>query len=111
MSILDLEPELVCVDSTGKKGNLGELKDGLMFSCSINLIRKILNEKCLLLHLLSKECPYEIAAGINGRIWINSKSISTTILLRNTILEAELTPYNEMKNLVDRFAGELTGIN
>lgn len=81
-----------------------------MFTCSINLIRKILNEKCNLLHLLSKECHYEIVAGINGRVWINSKSINTTILLRSVILEAEYTPYDEMKNLVDKFATELTGI-
>lgn len=106
----DLEPELVCVDSTGKKGKLGQLTDGLMFPCSINLVRKILNEKCNLLHLLSKETPYELAAGINGRIWIHSKSIRTTILLRETILKAEYTPHDEMKKIVDEFASELTGI-
>lgn len=82
-----------------------------MFNCSINLVRKILNEKCNLLHLLSKECPYEIVAGINGRIWINSKTLKSTILLREVILEAEHTPYNEMKNLADKFGSELTGIN
>jgi exosome complex component RRP40 len=106
----DLEAELVCVDSTGKKGKLGELKDGLMFPCSINLVRKILNEKCNLLHLLSKECQFEIVAAINGRIWINSKSLRTTILLRETILEAEHVPYNKMTDLVDKFGSELTGI-
>lgn len=74
-------------------------------------MRKLLNEKCNLLHLLSKECQYEIVAGINGRIWINSKSQRNTILLRNVILEAEHTPYNEMKNLADKFGAELTGIN
>lgn len=106
----DLEPELVCVDSTGKKGKLGQLTEGLMFPCSINLVRKILNEKCQLLNLLSKESPYELAAGINGRIWIRSKSLRTTILLRDAILKAEHTPYDEMKSLVDEFASELTGI-
>lgn len=100
----------MCVDSTGKKGKLGELKDGFMFSCSINLVRKILNEKCQLLHLLSKECPYEIVAGINGRIWLSSKSHRATILLRDAILEAEHTAYSDMRKLVDRFATELTGI-
>lgn len=98
------------MDSTGKKGNLGKLSDGLMFQCSINLVRKIFNEKCNLMHLLSKECHYEIAAGINGRIWINSKSPTATILLRNIILEAEYTPHNEMRTLVDKFATKLTGI-
>lgn len=107
----DLEPELVCVDSTGKKGKLGQLgDDGLMFPCSINLVRKILNEKCSLLHMLSKETPYELAAGINGRIWIHSKSLKTTALLRQTLLEAEHTPYENMRQLVDKFATKLTGI-
>lgn len=107
----DLEPELVCVDSTGKKGKLGQLgDDGLMFPCSINLVRKILNEKCSLLHLLSKETPYELAAGINGRIWINTKSLRATVLLRQTLLEAEHTPYEDMRKLVDKFATQLTGI-
>lgn len=110
LAIPDLEPELVCVDSTGKKGKLGQLTDGLMFNCSINLVRKILNEKCNLLHLLSKEAPYELAAGINGRIWINAKAPRTVILLRETILKAEYVPYSEMKNLADGFASELTGI-
>lgn len=106
----DLEPELVCVDSTGKKGKLGELTEGLMFACSINLVRKILNDKCRLMHLLSKESPFELAAGINGRIWINSKSLRTTILLRDIILKAEHTPHDEMFRLVNEFASELTGI-
>jgi len=106
----DLEPELVCVDSSGKKGQLGQLNDGLMFPCSINLVRKVLNERCQLLHLLSKETPYELAAGINGRFWVHSKSSRTTILLRDTILKAEHTPYDEMKKLVDEFVSELTGI-
>lgn len=108
----DLEPELVCVDSAGKKGKLGQLEeDGLIFPCSINLVRKILNENCKLLDMLSKEVPFELAAGINGRIWINAKKLKTTVLLRETLLEAEHTPYEEMKNLVDRFATELTGIS
>lgn len=106
----DLEPELVCVDSTGKKGILGQLTDGLMFPCSINLVRKVLNVKCELKNLLSKETPFELAAGINGRIWVNSKSLRTTILLRDTILKAEYTRYEDMKKLVDEFASELTGI-
>jgi exosome complex component RRP40 len=107
----DLEPELVCVDSSGKKGKLGQLSDGLVFNCSINLVRKLLNEKCQLLNLLSKETPYEIAAGINGRIWINTKSTRATILLRETILEAEYTPYEDIRKLVDKFATEQTGIS
>ena len=106
----DLEPELICMDSQGKKGNLGPLVDGFVFNCSINLVRKILNEKCKLLSLLSKECSFELAAGLNGRVWINSKSIKETIAVRDVILEAEHTPIEEMKQLADNFGTDLTGI-
>lgn len=82
-----------------------------MFPCSINLVRKLLNEKCDLPHLLSKETSFEHVAGINGRIWINSKNMRTTILLRETLLKAEYTPYDEMKKIVEEFASELTGIS
>lgn len=107
----DLEPELVCVDSQGKKGKLGVLSDGLVFNCSINLVRKILNEKCDLLKLLSKELSYELVAGLNGRVWINTKSSKETIALRDTILEAEHTANSEMKKLADDLGGYLTGIS
>uniref|UniRef100_A0A182M175 AB hydrolase-1 domain-containing protein n=1 Tax=Anopheles culicifacies TaxID=139723 RepID=A0A182M175_9DIPT len=59
----DVEPELVCVDSHGKKGKLGVLHEGFMLCCSLNLIRKILNPKCAFLALLAKELPFEMAAG------------------------------------------------
>ena len=106
----DLEPELICMDSQGKKGNLGPLAGGFLFNCSINLVRKILNEKCQLISLLSKECAFELAAGLNGRVWINAKTIKETISVRDIILEAEHTPLTEIKQLVDNFGTDLTGI-
>jgi exosome complex component RRP40 len=107
----DLEPELVCVDSQGKKGKLGQLNGGLVFNCSVNLVRKLLNEKCQLLKLLSKELSYEITAGINGRIWINTKHMKEAIALREVLLEAEHTPYSGMKELAESLGTYLTGIS
>uniref|UniRef100_A0A1A9WJ60 K Homology domain-containing protein n=1 Tax=Glossina brevipalpis TaxID=37001 RepID=A0A1A9WJ60_9MUSC len=65
----DFEPELVCVNSSGEKRKLGVLNEGFVFNCSLNLARLI----------STKEMPFEVAVGVNGRIWINEKSIKQTV--------------------------------
>jgi exosome complex component RRP40 len=84
-----MEPELVCVDSFGKRGKLGVLQDGFIFTCSLNLIRKILNPQCTLLKLLGRKIPYDVALGMNGKIWLKTNSIKETIGIGNAILAAE----------------------
>ncbi|XP_054290202.1 exosome complex component RRP40-like [Macrosteles quadrilineatus] len=93
----DMEPELVCIDSTGKKGKMGVIDpDGFLFICSLNLIRKILNPKCLLLKYLGKEVAYEIAIGMNGKVWVKAKNVKTTIAIASAVLAAEHAPYDEI---------------
>ncbi|XP_011500559.1 PREDICTED: exosome complex component RRP40 [Ceratosolen solmsi marchali] len=99
----DMEPEIVCVDSFGKKGKLGVLStNGMLFTCSLSLVRKILKPNCPLLRLLSDELKYELAVGINGKIWIKSKtSVEDTIAVANAILAAEYTVPSEFPQLCD----------
>lgn len=85
----DLEPELICVDSYGRKENMGVLSDGIIFNCSINLVRKILNPKCPLLMRLKDEVPFECAVGMNGRIWIRGRNVKETVAIGNAIMAAE----------------------
>lgn len=99
----DMEPELVCVDSHGKENELGVLNsDGMMFTCSLSLVRKLLNPECPLFRLLGRNQAYEIAAGMNGRIWIKAQSVKETIAVANAILAAEYTIPNEMQKLCAR---------
>ncbi|KAJ8674033.1 hypothetical protein QAD02_005295 [Eretmocerus hayati] len=97
----NMEPELVCVDSFGKKGKLGVLSaNGMLFSCSLSLVRKLLRPDFPLLHLLSEELKYELAVGMNGKIWIKSKnSVEDTIAIANAILAAEYTPPEQLEPL------------
>ena len=40
-----MEPELVCIDGTGKSGGMGVIRDGgFMFHTSINLVRKYVKQ-------------------------------------------------------------------
>ncbi|XP_055837656.1 exosome complex component RRP40 [Episyrphus balteatus] len=103
----DLEPELVCVNSVGKKGKLGVLSDGFVFNCSLNLARTILREDCLLLRALTKEMPFEIAVGLNGRIWIKAKTIKETIALGNAILAAEYSSNEDIAKICENIGNIL----
>lgn len=107
----DLEPELICVDSHGKKGKLGVLTEGFVFNCSINLVRKILNPNCPFLDILAKELPFEMAAGMNGRIWINGKTVKETIAVGNAILAVEYKSNEELKELCDDIANYVAGFS
>ncbi|XP_055634266.1 exosome complex component RRP40 [Toxorhynchites rutilus septentrionalis] len=107
----DLEPELICVDSHGKKAKLGVLHEGLVFNCGINLVRKILNPKCAFLDLLAKEMSFEMAAGMNGRIWIKGKTVKQTIALGNAILAVEFKSNDELKDLCDDIGSYVAGFS
>lgn len=96
----DMEPELICVDSQGKENDLGVLStDGMVFTCSLSLVRKLLNPECPLFKLLGKNQAYELAVGLNGKIWIKARSVQETIAVANAILAAEYTIPTEMNKL------------
>lgn len=105
----DLEPELVCVDSTGKKEKLGVLRDGFVFSCNLNLVRRILSKQCPLLRRLKKEFTFEMAAGMNGRIWIRARNTKETIGIGNAILSTEFLEYDQIDAMCNSIGSILAG--
>ncbi|KAG7308381.1 hypothetical protein JYU34_005578 [Plutella xylostella] len=105
----DMEPELVCVDSHGKKGRLGVLNEGFVFKCSLNLVRKILSASCPLIESIKNEWPFELAAGMNGRIWVKAKSMRETIAVGNAILGSEYLSEQEIKSMCNNIATILAG--
>lgn len=103
----DFEPELVCVNSSGKKGRLGVLSDGFLFHCSLNLCRMILRPECPLLSAISKEMSYEIAVGVNGRIWVKARTINETIAVGNAILAAEYATHEQIVQICENIGNIL----
>ncbi|KAF7389250.1 hypothetical protein HZH66_010387 [Vespula vulgaris] len=71
VAIKDMEPELVCVDSQGKQKKLG---------------------------ILSSDA-YEVAIGMNGKVWVKTTSVHKTIAIANAILAAEFTSPEKMQEL------------
>lgn len=107
----DVEPELVCLDSTGlKKDRFGTLPiDGFIFECSINLCRKMLDDKFPLTRSLAKEYRFEMAVGVNGRIWVRGHNLRQTIGLCHAILGVEHVPKTDLDDYCRNIISELAG--
>ena len=98
MACPDMEPELVCVNSVGSKEKLGILgDDGFLFTCSLHLVRKILNPQCKLLKILGEGLKFEIAVGMNGKIWVRGIDVDTTIAVGDAILDAEVLTNSQIE--------------
>lgn len=76
-----IETELVCVNSNGKRDGLGLIGDkgGTMTGVSIDTVRILLSPHCDLLERLGQMYRYEIALGMNGRVWVNSDEAATVV--------------------------------
>ncbi|KAJ7600774.1 exosome complex exonuclease RRP40 [Mycena floridula] len=82
----DMEPELECFDAqTRKAEGFGELKGGFMTRCSLRMCRQLLDPNHFLLPLLGGRFPMEVAVGMNGRVWINSKEVKDIISIVRSI--------------------------
>lgn len=98
----DMEPEIECKAANGKTKAFGKLDGGIIFRCSLSYCRKLLARNCPVLKYLGKKIPYEIAVGLNGRVWINSQSPKHTILVSNTIQLAEHLSEDKIEEMVSK---------
>jgi exosome complex component RRP40 len=98
----DMEPEIVCTAPSGKAEGYGLLEGGVVIKCSLAHARSLLSPNCAVLKFLGKKIPYEIAVGLNGRVWINSATSRNTILIANTIKRSENLPAQQVEQLVQQ---------
>ena len=104
------ESELVCVDSYGKKSGMGVLSGGgFMFSVPLNLVRKLLSPDCNLLTKLGEVAPFEVAVGVNGRVWLRARSVKETMLLVQAVTSAEYMTNTEISSMCDKLGDILSG--
>lgn len=72
-AIPEIDTELECIDPlTGKEGGFGLLDEsGYIFNINLNFARELLfNQNSIFLEKLSTKCKFEIAIGINGKVWL-----------------------------------------
>ncbi|XP_050225652.1 uncharacterized protein LOC126675111 isoform X2 [Mercurialis annua] len=103
-----INPELSCTDASGKAAEFGILKDGYMFESSTGLSRMLLSSPtCPVLEALGKKLSFEIAAGLNGRVWVNATSPSIVIVVANAIIKSETLSGVQQKIMVDTLLNKI----
>uniref|UniRef100_T1JKW6 Ribosomal RNA-processing protein 40 n=1 Tax=Strigamia maritima TaxID=126957 RepID=T1JKW6_STRMM len=104
----DMEPELVCVDSYGKsKGLLGVLSGGFVMQMPLHLIRKLRAPGFDVQRVLAKLGTFEIALGMNGRVWIKANSVKDTIAIANAISLLEFMRNDEIQFAVEQITNAM----
>uniref|UniRef100_A0A8C3CNP9 Exosome complex component RRP40 n=1 Tax=Cairina moschata TaxID=8855 RepID=A0A8C3CNP9_CAIMO len=102
----DMEPEMVCIDSSGKASGMGVIgQDGFLFKVSLGLIRKLLAPKCEIIQELSQLYPFELVLGMNGRIWVKAKTVQQTLIIVNILEACEYMTSEQRKQALAKLSG------
>lgn len=97
----DMEPELSCMSAAGKADGFGPVEDGYAFKVSLGLARELLHPACAVLSSLGRHFPYELAVGLNGRVWVKADTTKRTTLIVNAIVNSEYLDPEQAQSLVD----------
>eukprot|EP01006_Ploeotia_vitrea_P040541 TRINITY_DN66434_c11_g1_i1.p1 TRINITY_DN66434_c11_g1~~TRINITY_DN66434_c11_g1_i1.p1 ORF type:complete len:328 (+),score=150.82 TRINITY_DN66434_c11_g1_i1:45-1028(+) len=102
----DMEPELTCISPHIKKdwvtgeSMFGELHGGYLFKCSLSLAHKLLDDECWVLQCLGSYMPFELAIGMNGRVWLNAETPLHIVIASNAILNSENMKDSHVQTMV-----------
>eukprot|EP00899_Mesostigma_viride_P022152 jgi/Mesvir1/3120/Mv05560-RA.1 len=102
-STVELETTLTCMDDNGKASGFGPLEGGYSFNCTTALARMLLSKPtCPLLDELGKHVPFELAVGINGRIWVKADNVMSTVKASHLIANAEFLSGMQQRIMVKK---------
>ncbi|XP_068643204.1 uncharacterized protein [Aristolochia californica] len=98
-----MNPEVSCIDASGKAADFGPLKEGYSFETSTGLSRMLRSSPtCPVLEALGKKLSFEIAVGMNGRVWVNAPDPGTVILVANAIMNSESLSGVQQRIMVEK---------
>lgn len=113
-----MDPELECVSSsTGKADGLGPLVDGMLFTISLGMARRLMMPKSaqdgkvvVLEELAAAGLQFETATGRNGRFWVDSESVKTVIAVGRAVQDTDekRLGVEEQKKLARKLIKELS---
>ncbi|KAI0487291.1 hypothetical protein F4859DRAFT_509862 [Xylaria cf. heliscus] len=113
-----MDPELECVSpTTGKADGLGPLVGGMLYDISLGMARRLLMRKsveegkvAVLEELGSAGLAFETAVGRNGKLWVNSDSVKTVLIVGRAVKETDENRLSveQQKKLVRKLVKEMS---
>jgi len=99
----NVDAELSCIDpATGKAEGFGKLEGGMIFKVRLAYARHLLfDPNAHILTELVTKCKFEIAIGVNGKIWLKTDDIRTTIACGRCIEKSQLWKDGDVKTKVE----------
>ncbi|KAL9288854.1 putative exosome complex RNA-binding protein 1/RRP40/RRP4 [Arabidopsis thaliana] len=89
--------------ASGKAALFGPLRDGFMFETSTGLSRMLLNSPTRpVIEALGKKLSFEIAVGLNGRVWVNATAPRIVIIVANAIMNSESLSGTQQRIMVEK---------
>ena len=93
------DTEIECINSsTGKAEGMGPLKGGMVFNVNPAFARRLMMGMdregrskgwVVVLEEVGEKVKFEVAVGRNGRVWVDSGSVGTTVMIGRMLLQAE----------------------
>jgi len=112
-----MDPEIECVSATtGKSEGLGPLVGGMIFNVSLGFARRMMMPRpaeqgglVVLEELGGAGVAFEIAVGRNGKVWVDSKNLKTTLAIGKAIQDTDQKnlPPEEQKKLAKKLVRDL----
>ncbi|KAH7591590.1 Exosome complex component RRP40 [Nakaseomyces glabratus] len=98
----ELEAEIECLDSTtGESAGFGLLEGGMVIDVTLAFARRLLfNDDFPLLLLLSKRTQFEVAIGVNGKVWIKCDEVKYTMACFRSIMKCQDQPVSQYKDII-----------
>ncbi|XP_010447426.1 PREDICTED: putative exosome complex component rrp40 [Camelina sativa] len=104
-----MNPEVSCTDASGKAASFGPLRDGFMFETSTGLSRMLLSSPtCPVIEALGKKLSFEIAVGLNGRVWVNAAAPRTVIIVSNAMMNSESLSGTQQRIMVEKLLAKIS---
>jgi exosome complex component RRP40 len=107
----DLEPEVVCINGSGKADGMGELLDGYVITCTLNFGASLADANNQILKSVGEITPFEVVAGWNGRVWIKTTTVKSQILLINLLCSADGISSDQLPSLLSHYMQKFKDIN
>lgn len=103
-----VEVELTCIDPvTGKDGGFGVLNGGYCFNISTAYARFLLfTANAPILKRMAEKIAFEIAVGVNGKVWIKSENTKSTMLCVYIISESQQWKQSEINKNFDKLVNK-----
>ncbi|XP_028272794.1 exosome complex component RRP40 [Parambassis ranga] len=99
----DMEPELVCMDSSGRANGMGVFGGGgLLFTVSLGLVRRLLSPHNEVRADLEQLFPCELVVGMNGRVWTRASTVQQTLIIANLLQSCDTMTSQQRQQLFRR---------